>query len=303
VFKKLFVLITLLVTCNTYAQRATPFYVPFAVGGLADRLSRTIANSNSNYVAINKPGAQGQIAINEMIKNPGPMLIAGPSFYVSNPLILKNNLTYNPDNLEVIALIGDSIGLLACNKKTNINSVQDIIDYKGILSFGSAVRGGTEHLITEWFLNKIDKNQHTVLNYSAGGNKHILDLLGGHIDCVFGNMGTMIPLLAVDKLNIILSTHNTDLHNVPTWKTQFGTNFEFNNTTAIIVDRRWPAEFKNKILNDFKNVLTSKDFKNTLENLGHTYNLVLGKPADEELQKNNKVIYNFLIQNKIQLTD
>lgn len=297
----------MIVVCNNlYAQpAANPIYVPFAPGGMSDKITRLVADTNSNYYVINKPGAQGQLAISEMIKNPGPIVLATSPFYVSNPIILKDALSYDPNNLEVIALLGDTIGALACNKKTNINSVADIVNYQGVLSFGTAVRGGSEHIITEVFLEKINKKQHTVVMYAQGGNKHLLDLLGGHIDCVFGNMATILPFITNDKITLILTTHQTGLvNNVPTWKKQFGTEIGIRNSTAIVVDKRWPPELKTKILNDFKEALISKEFKKNLENLGHTYQVIIGPQANDEVQSHNRTLRNFLNNNKqIKLVD
>lgn len=302
---KLVSLLIGLIFCGNALSQPTPYYVPFAPGGMSDRTARLTATASSNYFVVNKPGANGQIAINEMNKTPGPIFLATPPFYVANKIIFKDALTYDPNNLETIAVLGETIGLLVCNKKSNVTTVKDIIDSEKGLKFGSAIRGGSEHLITEIFLEKTKNKNNIVAIYPAGGNKHVLDLLGGHIDCVFGNMATVLPFAQSDKLNLILTTHPTNLvSGVPTWKSQFGFEFELRQYNAIAVDRRWPTEYKNKILNDFKDFLTSKEFKKELESMGHTYNIILGTSADDVVQANNKKLMNYLLSNKnIKLVD
>ena len=294
---KIIGIIFLIICGNLYAQ--VPLYVPYAPGGMTDRIGRTIVGSETQYRIMNKPGGQGQIAISEMSRNPGPMIITTSAFYVTNPLLLKESITYDPNNLETIALLGDTIGILMCNKKINIRSVSDFVNYPSGLTFAVGMPGGAEHIVTESFLEKVGRNQHIIVTYPQSGGKYIPDLISGTIDCSFTNLATMLPYLNNDRLVPILTTQNSILtETVPTWKKSFGSEFTIHNSTAIVVDKRWSIEVKTKILSDLKEVLSSMEFKKTLESMGHTYSLVLGSAANDEVQRHNNILRNFLNRNK-----
>jgi len=298
--KRMLFIILFGITQTAFAN--TIFYIPYAVGGASDIVGRLVTKNSKELVPINKPGASGQLAIQEMNANPSVLLITNFTMYVTNPIIYKNTISYNIDNYEVLAIAGIMPGVLACNKKTGINNINDLLNYKDKLVLGTSIPGGAEHLNTEVLLTKINKNDLiTVLPYNQGGIKQYVDLIGGHIDCVFGNLPTMLTFINDDKLNLIISTHDIShiKKGIPVWRSTFNEDFYFESLTIIVIDKRYPDKFKNKMLVELKSLMDTVEFKNELINRGLIPLVVFDKNAKEINDKYNNTVRDFILKTKI----
>lgn len=284
----------------THTSFANILYIPYSPGGISDVTGRLIVKNAKELVLINKPGASGQLAINEMNSVPGAMLITNFTMFVTNPLIYKNNLSYDPSNYEVVATAGIMPGILACNKKTGINTIQDLINYKQRLVFGTTVAGGAEHLNTEILIKKVKKIDFTIIPYQ-GGLKHYNDMLGGHIDCVFGNLPNMLPFMNDSRLSMLISTHDITHINkeIPDWKTVFSDEFYFQSLQVILVDKRYNDVIKNKITRLLKTSMDTPEFKDALAAKGLVPLVVFGDAAIAINDKYNNTVKEFIVNHNI----
>src|SRR5256885_1354198 len=89
---------------GTYPQRPIRFIVPFPAGGGTDNLTRLVGTKLTEahgwaIVVENKPGAGGNLALDQVAKAPADgltLVMAQTDNVVLNPL-LYSKLTYNPD--------------------------------------------------------------------------------------------------------------------------------------------------------------------------------------------------------------
>jgi len=297
---KKILMILFFITSTSLAQ--TTLYVPFAPGGATDNIARLLTKYNKELLIVNKPGAGGQLAIQEMNRKPGMILMMGTAMFVTNPMIYKNNIVYDPENYEILATIGGMPSILVCRQDIKINNIKELISNESPLVFATSVPGGAEHLNTEILMTKIKNNKAiTIIKYPNGGSKHVLDLMGGHVDCIFGNLSTFLPFINDKKVNILVSTHDISYikKEIPIWKDVFNEEFYFQGLSIVLTDKRYSVEFKNKLILELRKSMNNDSFKNDLLERGISPIIMFG---NEAFIMNNKIddhIKKFIVTNKI----
>jgi tripartite-type tricarboxylate transporter receptor subunit TctC len=298
--KKLFLTMMLLVTMSINAQ-PIEFTVMHGAGGVSDITTRFISKYlPANYIVINRPGASGKIAMGHLMSNKTMMLATVVQVYVTNPLNF-NDLNYDPEtDLEVIATIGIMPSALLCNNKTRITSYQDLQNTIKSLSFGVGGFGSSEHVATEVLLSKL-KTKHIVVPYAQGGNKAVLDLLGGHIDCMFANFPTVKQYINHENLKLLLTSHDID-SKVLTWETVYKEAFPFQSFLSIIIPSSMSTDVKRQIANNLKLAFQQPDYKTGITNLG-----LFLKSDTDPVKIKESIVYNdyikkFIVENKIKIS-
>jgi tripartite-type tricarboxylate transporter receptor subunit TctC len=298
--KKLFLTMVLLVTMSINAQ-PIEFTVMHSSGGVSDITTRFISKYLPvNYIVINRPGASGKIAMGHLMSNKTMMLATVVQVYITNPLNF-NDLNYDPEtDLEVIATIGIMPSALLCNSKTRITSYQDLQNTIKSLSFGVGGFGSSEHVATEVLLSKL-KTKHIVVPYAQGGNKAVLDLLGGHIDCMFANFPTAKQYIHHENLKLLLTSHDID-SKVLTWETVYKEAFPFQSFLSIIIPSSLSTDVKRQIANNLKLAFQQPDYKTGITNLG-----LFLKSDTDPVKIKESIVYNdyikkFIVENKIKIS-
>jgi tripartite-type tricarboxylate transporter receptor subunit TctC len=273
---------------SAIAGQLQELFIGFAPGGPSDIAARLILKNklSMNYVVVNKPGANGQLAVREMQEKKAMSLAVMENIFVNNKIIYKENIIYNTDDLEVIGLIALNPAVLACRADLGFKTVQDLISYKKNLNFASTAVNGVEEITSKMFFKKINK-EHQIIHYITGGNKPVLDLLGGHIDCYFANLPTINAVLNNDKLNLIISTHDISFTGikVPTWNEEYKEKFPIQVTLGLIVDKSLHSSMKEKIINDFQTELTSTELRKEMLIKGLVPIGIFGESAKSENEK------------------
>jgi tripartite-type tricarboxylate transporter receptor subunit TctC len=297
-------LLSLLLSLATLTANSQPveFTVMHAPGGVSDITTRFISKniSDKNYIVVNRPGAAGKIAMAHLMSEKTMLLATVVQVYVTNPLNF-NDLNYDTKtDIEVIATIGVMPSALICNNKTGITSYQEFMNTTKSLSFGVGGYGSSEHVATEVLLSK-SKNKHIVVPYAQGGNKSVMDLLGGHIDCMFANLPTIKQYLDHENLKFLLTSHNIGAK-VPTWETIYKESFPFQSYLSIIVPASMPVSTKQQIANDLKTAFQRTEYKTGIVELG----LFLKSDTDpvkiKESLSYNEYIKKFIVDNKIKVS-
>jgi tripartite-type tricarboxylate transporter receptor subunit TctC len=299
--KKVFAsLILSLISLGVYASNE--FTVMHGPGGVSDIVTRFLTKefSDKTYNVQNRPGAAGRIAIRHLMSENTIMLATMVQVYATNPLNFKD-LEYNPNtDLEVIATIGVMPSALICNKKTGLETIKDFRSNTKRLTFGVGGFGSSEHVATEVLLSQL-VTKHTVVPFAQGGSTAIKDLLGGHIDCMFGNYPTIKSHIENQEVTLLLTSHDLGLP-VPTWSSEFGNAFPFQSYLSVIGSTKMPAELKNKIRKDFSNSFSNPGYNDRLKALGvFPKSSIKNQDITQSLQ-NIEYIKNFLIDNKIRIS-
>jgi tripartite-type tricarboxylate transporter receptor subunit TctC len=189
--------------------------VPYAAGGPADLLARTIAERlgprlGQPVLIENKTGAGGHLGGELVAKGAadGYTLMLGTIAH-NGAVKLYSNLRYDPlKDLQPVALIAESPSVLIVNQKSPIKSVAELLvtlrSQPGKMSYGSAGNGSAMHMAAELFryMAKVD---YVHVPY-RGGAPAMADLLGGQVDMLFESLGTAHPHLKSGKVRALAVT-------------------------------------------------------------------------------------------------
>jgi tripartite-type tricarboxylate transporter receptor subunit TctC len=296
--KQIFFLVLVAFTQLANSQ-SLEFTVMHAPGGVSDIVTRYITRHypDKSYVVVNRPGAAGKIAIGHLMTEKTHMLATTVQVFVTNPLNF-NDLNYDPKkDLDVLATVGIMPSALLCNKKTGIESYNDFINTKKSLSFAVGGYGSSEHIATEVLLSK-SKVKHIVVPYAQGGNKAVLDLLGGHVDCMFGNYPTVKSYIDNENVKLLLTSHPIGLP-APTWESIHKEVFPFQSYLSIIVPKAMSETVKAKITKDLSIAFQSTDYKQGLNELGLFFKSDTDKTKIQESLNYNDSLRKFLLDNKV----
>jgi len=278
------------------------FTVMHAPGGVSDITTRYIAkNLDKKYTVVNRPGGSGKIAMGHVMNEKTMLLATVVQVFITNPINF-NDLNYDPKtDLEILATIGIMPSALLCNTKTGITSYQDFINTKKSLSFAVGGYGSSEHIATEVLLSKT-KNNHIVVPYAQGGNKSVLDLIGGHVDCMFGNYPTVKAYTTHENLKLLLTSHPVGLKTT-TWESFYKEVFPFQSYLSVIVPMAMDEYTKSKITADLTTTFQTAEYKQGLTDLGLFFKSDTNRSKIKESLNYNDNIKKFILENKIKTKD
>lgn len=274
------------------------FIVHHNPGGPSDKITRIIAETlPKEYTVVNRPGAQGKIAVQKLLNSKSLLIATMTQIFVSN--MLDTNPTYIDDDLELIALVGHMPNVLLCNKKHSFNSYQDFINTKKSLNFGVAGYGSSEHISTEILL-KQHYNLHKIIPYALGGGASLIDLLSGNIDCMFANYPLVLNYINDHRLNVLLTSHNL-ISNIPYWDLIYYNEFPIKNLLGIIVNKNLNFKIKQKIKNDLIISFKNENVIKNIKNIGVFPIISTDQHLLNNAIKNNDEIKKFIIKNNIKI--
>ena len=223
---------TLLAAPAALAQPAWPsrpirLVVPWPPSGTTDILARHIAPPLSQalgqpVVVENRGGASGAIGTAEVLRTPpdGHTICLTISTLITSTLLSRQ--PYHPINdVTPILHLADVGNILVVNNALPIRSVAEFIAYgranPGRLSFGSPGIGASVHISGEMF--KLATGIDMVHVPYRGGGPAIADLMGGQIQCMFGNASSTLPHVrsgAVRPLAVTTARRQAYLPDIPT---------------------------------------------------------------------------------------
>ena len=155
----------------------------------------------------NKPGAAGNIGAEAAFhaEPDGYTLLATPPNVITANAVLFKHLSYDPASLEPVAIMAMGPNVLAVRNGLPIKSVADLIAYAKAnpnrLSYASQGNGSTSHLTMELF-KKTTATELVHVPY-RGAEPAVTDLAGGHVDVMFCDLGTVMPLYRGGTIAII----------------------------------------------------------------------------------------------------
>jgi tripartite-type tricarboxylate transporter receptor subunit TctC len=210
-----------------YPTKPIRLIVPFAPGGGTDIVARALAQKlteslGQSVVVDNRAGGGGTIGAEMAVRATpdGYTMIMVSASYSTNAAIFK--LPYDPVNdVTPIALIGESGFMVALHPSVPAKSIKELIALAkakpNSLNYASTGTGGITHLSTELFDMMADIKM-THVPYKGTGAA-LTDLLGGHVQLIFGSMPSMVPQNKMGKLRgIAVSTakRNNAVPDMPT---------------------------------------------------------------------------------------
>lgn len=185
--------------------------VPFAAGGPADFVARTLASKlgeplGSNVIIENRPGANGVIGV-QAVTNAAPdgttLLFATSGMLTISP-ILDKKLPYDPlkDLVPVSKAVENGTAMIV-NASLPVKNLKEFIQYAHSrnLAFGSAGNGNILHLYLELF------NESTKLDIMHVPYKGIApamtDVIGGQIAGAFADLPISLQHIRSGKVRAL----------------------------------------------------------------------------------------------------
>lgn len=195
-----------------YPSRPIRIIVSVAAGGGVDLSARIIANHlqqlwSQPVTVENRTGGSGNIA-GEAVWRAAPdgyTLLATPPNILTANAALFQKLSYDAGTLTPVAIMAVGPNVLAVKRDSPAKTVSELIAHAkanaGRLSYASQGTGSTSHLTFELFKSRTGI-QVTHVPYK-GAAPAVNDLAGGHVDTMFCDLGTILPLHRADRVRII----------------------------------------------------------------------------------------------------
>jgi tripartite-type tricarboxylate transporter receptor subunit TctC len=219
-----------------YPDRPIKVLVPYAPGGATDITARIVGDqiqkiTGQPFVVLNKPGAFGLLAIDEMVKaapDGYTMMIGNVSTNAITPILYKEkmNFDYNKRVTAVTNLIDVPAFLLVTTANDfPAKSVGELIDFSkknpGKVHYGTVGVGSYPHYDMAYFAKRAGDLDMVALPNKNGASGVIQDMLRGDVQAAFLNVasasgqvqaGKFLPIAVVNK------TRLQDYPNIPTMK-------------------------------------------------------------------------------------
>lgn len=286
----------LAVAQDAFPSKPVKIVVPYAAGGPADLLARSVAEKlgprlGQPVVVENKPGAGGHTGAEQVAKGPADGYTLVLATIAHNGAVkLYPNLRYDPlKELKPVILIAEAPSVLIVRQDLPAKSVAELLALArkepGKLSYGSAGNGSAMHMAAELFryMTKVD---YVHVPY-RGGAPAMADLLGGQIDMLFESLGTAHAQLKSGKVRALAvtgSSRSTSLPDVPTVAEAGVPGYSSVPWYTLSVASATPTAVVNKLNAELNVVLKDKDLVQRWDGLGVV--ALGGSPADA--QKRNE---------------
>jgi len=221
---------------DKYPDRTVKILVPYAPGGATDITARIIGDqmqrlTGQPFVIINKPGAFGLLAIDEMVKSAADgytLMIGNVSTNAITPILYRKKMNF--DYEKSVAAVTNLIDVPAFLVVTTANdfpvkSVAELIDYAkknpGKLRYGTVGVGSYPHYDMAYFAKRAGNLDMVALPNKNGASGVIQDMLRGDAQAAFLNVASSAGMVQSGKFRPIAVVNHTrlpDYPNVPTMK-------------------------------------------------------------------------------------
>lgn len=275
------VLPTMSAQAADYPDRTITAVVPFPAGGASDITARLVTGKlaervKQNVLVENRPGASGTLgalAIKQAAPDGYSLLVASIGVYGINPALFKD-LKYDPlADFDLLSVAVRTPNVLVASPQFPANSVAELIAYlkknPGKVTFASSGVGSSDHLTAELFWQKTGTSG-AHIPYK-GGAPAINDLLGGHVNVSFQNLGAIAQNVKEGKLKALGVTsakRNSTLPGVPTMTEQGVGGLEVYSWQAIAAPKGLPPAVKSKLEAELSASTKAPDVQTKFEAIG-----------------------------------
>ena len=215
------VALALLLACNVQPVRAEDAYpsrnitmiVPFAPGGSTDVIARVVADAmrgplGQAVIVDNRAGAGGSLGTAVIAKAPPDGYTIGmgtASTLAINPATYRNLSFDVLKDLAPVSNIAAVPNIMTVHPSVPARTMPEFIAHvrgqAGKLSYGSSGIGSVSHLMGEQF-KQATKTEILHVPYRGVGPA-LNDAIGGHIQVMYDNLPTSLPLVEAGKLRAL----------------------------------------------------------------------------------------------------
>src|SRR5215475_3468993 len=188
---------------DKYPSRPIKVIVPYAPGGATDIVARIVGDavqkiSGQGFVVLNKPGAFGMLALEEMAKSAPDgytLMVGNVSTNAITPVLFKDKLKINfeKDVVSVTRMATLPSFFIVTAKDFAPKTLAEFIDYTkrnpGKVRYTSAGVGSFPHFDTEIFARRAGLDM-VHIPIKAGASGMLNDLVNGDVQAAFINVAT-----------------------------------------------------------------------------------------------------------------
>jgi tripartite-type tricarboxylate transporter receptor subunit TctC len=264
-----------------YPERNITVIVPFPAGGASDMTARLVSGKLSDrvkqpVVIDNRAGANGAIgsvALKQAAADGYTLLIGSIGVFAINPALFKD-LRYDPQkDFDLLSVAVRTPNVLVANPGFPANNVRELIEQlrknPGKVTFASSGTGSSDHLTAALFWQKSGT---TGLHVPyRGGGPAINDLIAGHANVSFQNLGAIAEQVKGGRLKALAVTSSKRvgaLPDVPTMAEAGIKDLEVYSWQAAAAPKGLPAAIKAKLEAELAASVQSPDVKAKFEAVG-----------------------------------
>lgn len=210
-----------------YPARPVTLVVPYAAGGATDMVARLLAESlrkqtGQTFVVENRPGANGAIALQSVIRAPADghtVLVGNVATNAVLPIVLaKKGSTDITKGFVPVARLASVPGVLVATVKDfPPTNAAELMAYArrnpGKVSYASAGNGSMAHLS---FLGLSEQQNIDLIHVPyKGGPAAMADNVSGLVHLNFLNVASAVPLVRDGRLRAIAVSSSARLEQLP----------------------------------------------------------------------------------------
>ena len=263
-----------------YPNQPIKIIVSAAVGGGNDLIARIAGDRlqrkwGQNVVVDNRPGAGNNLATELVYRSPPDgytILVSPPASLVVNKALFKE-LRFDPAKIEPVAITSYIPNVLVVNAKSPFKTARELIDFAkknpGKLSYASQGTGTTGHLTGALFEALTGAKQNHVP--FGGAAPALNDVAAGHVDFMFADIGTTMPLLDGGLVRILATLTKEPLAvapDVPTIAAVGMPDLLSDTWTAFTAPPGTPLDIREKMAAALKEIIFDPDVASRLAKLG-----------------------------------
>jgi tripartite-type tricarboxylate transporter receptor subunit TctC len=264
-----------------YPERNITVIVPFPAGGASDMTARLIVPKlgervNQSVIIDNRAGANGAIGATALKQAPADgytLLVGSIGVFAINPALFKD-LKYDPQkDFDLLSVAVRTPNVLVATPGFPANSVRELIEHlnknPGKITFASSGIGSSDHLTAALFWQKTGTSGIHVPY--RGGGPAINDLIAGHANVSFQNLGAIAEQVKAGRLKALAVTSDkrtATLPDVPTMAEAGVKNLEVYSWQAAAAPKGLPAAVKAKLEAEFAASARAPDIKPKFEAVG-----------------------------------
>ncbi|MCF7768956.1 tripartite tricarboxylate transporter substrate binding protein [Achromobacter pulmonis] len=257
---------------ENYPSKPIKVVLGFSAGGGTDAIARALAKHmagtlGANVLIDNKPGANGNIAAEEVSRAAGDgyTLLYNTSSIASSPALYSKRLSYDVSkDLAPIALTASLPIVLVVPAKSPFKTVEELVAYAkanpGKLNYASAGNGNVTHLAALSFEDAVGiKGMHIPYKGEAPA---LVDLMAGMVDYYFATSAGAIPAVKSGRLKALAVATKAPLDtlpNVPTLDATVAKGLEMSAWSGMMAPAATPPAIVAKLNGAVEKALADKE--------------------------------------------
>jgi tripartite-type tricarboxylate transporter receptor subunit TctC len=264
-----------------YPTKPVKIVAPFAPGGLADVLARSLGerltkSTGQPFIVENRPGAGGNVGADAVARAEpdGYTLLMSSAGILTINQFLYAQMPFDPASaLQPVSVVAEMPMLLVVRAQLPAENVRQFLELArkqpGGLFFGSPGNGTTGHLGMELFMQATGvKLQHVPYKSAAEAVKAAL---AGETQCMFDNPPTVMAQIkagTLRALGVAAKERIAQLPDVPTIAEGGVAGFEASSWFGLVAPARTPRVIVERLADETARALKDPEMQNRFAQSG-----------------------------------